>query len=187
MRTTMMAALAAVAMALTACSPGASSHGGGTSPYSAPHGFGGAPGEQATSAAAAVPDPCALVTDQEVAMLTHTTVIRHETRNLAAMSGCIWTLHSSESQAIADPTVQLATEPNKDLGAGIDSYQDQTRGYTPISGLADKASRGRGNSGADQTVVLKHGIVVVVTVQIYGNSNDDAASDSLARFATAGL
>ena len=118
-------------------------------------------------------------------MLTHTTVVKHVLADNVDLRRCTWTVRSTEVGTIADPSVEVDDAVNKDLGP-IDTFGDLTRGYTPRGGIGEKASTGRGQ-GADQLVVLKHGVVVAVTVQIHGNSDDDPANESIARFAIVGI
>lgn len=174
-----------VACAVVSCSASCSSSANKAAGPKAPGGgrtSSGHVGGGSKSPARTVSDVCGLLTDAQVATATKTTVQAHRPESSIAGAACRWDLASTNPSDLANPYVTVAVESNDDLGAGIDTFADATRGYSAVPGLGEKAATGvPGGVGGPQLVVLAHGLVLTVVSQVHEYDTDNkTANQSLA-------
>lgn len=133
-------------------------------------------------------DACGLLTDAQLAAATNTTVHGHAQQAAPSyQSVCQWTLSSSEPRDVGDPDVKVTLEQDDDLGAGMDTFADDTRDFDPVPGLGEKAATGQqGGIGPVEVVVLDHGLVYTVQVNVSDYPDQNVQfGEALARLAVA--
>jgi hypothetical protein len=180
MKATIVTAITMSALALTACSSSSSKSpaGGGVSAVGA-HSTSSVKG---STSKAAPPDACRLLTDDQVAQATGATVQSHAPGAGASYeSVCVWTLKVDDPEALANPALTVRTEINQRLGSDLDTFGDETRGYTPNSDFGDKAAIGRYQGvGNEQLVFVQDGVVYAVTAALTGHDDTDLPADKTA-------
>jgi hypothetical protein len=144
----------------------------------------------ASAQSGSAPDACGLLADAQIPTATKTTVGQHDaTPSPLADSTCTWTLSFADPEDVADPSLKVTTAADKDLGAGIDVFQDATRGYASVSGIGEKAAAGKnGRIGPQELVVLENGVVVSVTAEVTGSDDqDELINEALGHLALAAM
>lgn len=134
-----------------------------------------------TGSGPSAPDACALLTDTQITSATAATVVEHHPSFAqAGASACVWTLRSTNVADVGNPSLKVTAEPDTDLGAGVDTFQDATRGFGPVTGLGERAASGQSfGEGPVEVVVLQHRVVYIVMTQVAGHPEEDETYNEL--------